>query len=530
MPTVLDLADRFHAALERQDAQALERIIRAYAGIQSRLQGEIDALALEIERDGLTAGKVAKLARYKRILAQTADEVDKFTRFMEVDLSGMGREYVGRGLRESRELMRAAVGDNAALTARFRDLPPETVERLLGFLDPAGPLYARLKLLPGFVADAVSRAILDSVALGRNPRMLASELTRAFGMGLSDSLRMARTVQLWSYREATRANYAANGDVVKGWQWYASLDNLTCMSCVAQHGTIHPLDEPLNDHHNGRCAALPVTILSPKGHIDQDAGQQWFNGLSEAEQKQMMGPGRFEAWKDGKFEFGALSAERKDDVYGMMRGETSLKDLLDGGREDDANVLDLSGISSRADVAKIFDRLAEGEYSVEIHGVTLNGLNRATFRDVNLYYGKASRGQVEDLAISLESFRRNNGDEVFNKLFGEVKSIAFTESGHISGSSVLATGGQGKILVYKNQFLGYEEMIHEAGHTAGNKDYIVEALSKFTAQGELSPTGYGRANIDEDIAETIRTYFMEPQRLQWDHENRYQLMKEFFGD
>lgn len=327
MPNVIDLADRYHDALVRQDAQALERIVRAYAGITTRLQGEIDALALEIERDGLTVGRVQRLARYKRLLAETAAEVEKFTAFMDVELGSMGREYVGRGLVESRELMRAAVGDNPALVARFRDLPPEAVERLLGFLDPTGPLYKRLQLLPGFVADSVSQTILQHIAMGRNPRALAAELTKAFGMGLSDSLRMARTVQLYSYREASRANYIANNTIVKGWQWYAKLDGLTCLSCVAQHGKIYPLDKALNDHHNGRCAPLPVTILSPNGHIDNDAGIKWFNGLSPAEQKAMMGAGKHEAWKGGKFTFDQLSAEKPDPVYGLMRSETALKDL-----------------------------------------------------------------------------------------------------------------------------------------------------------------------------------------------------------
>jgi SPP1 gp7 family putative phage head morphogenesis protein len=331
MPNVIELADQFHDQLERQDAQALARILRAYAGITTRLQGEIDALALEIEQGGLTVGQVQKLARYRRLLDETAAEVQKFTAFMDVELGAMGREYVARGLTESGELLRAAVDNQAALVARFRGLPPEAVERLLGFLDPQGPLYKRLQLLPGFVANAVSETILQSVALGRNPRTLARELTKAYGMGLSDSLRMARTVQLYSYREAARANYVANSGIVKGWQWYASLDSSVCLSCVAQHGKVYPLDQPLNDHHNGRCTQLPVTILSPNGHIEQDAGKKWFNGLSEAEQKKMMGPGMHEAWKGEKFEFDALSVEKTDEVYGKMRGQASLKALMAGG-------------------------------------------------------------------------------------------------------------------------------------------------------------------------------------------------------
>jgi hypothetical protein len=41
-----------------------------------------------------------------------------------------------------------------------------------------------------------------------------------------------------------------------------------------------------------------------------------------------MGATKFEAWKEGKFEFGNLSSTHTDDVYGEMRGETPLKDLI----------------------------------------------------------------------------------------------------------------------------------------------------------------------------------------------------------
>ena len=42
----------------------------------------------------------------------------------------------------------------------------------------------------------------------------------------------------------------------------------------------------------------------------------------------MMGAGKYDAWKDGKFDFNALSKEHENDVFGLMRSETPLKDLI----------------------------------------------------------------------------------------------------------------------------------------------------------------------------------------------------------
>jgi hypothetical protein len=328
VPSVIDLATRYRDALDRQDMAALSRIVNAYQGMVQRLSGEIDALSLEVAAmDAPGVGKVMRLARYRRLMAEANDELERYSAWLNTEIGTIARGMVSRGLDESSALMRAAVGGDKAIAALFRNLPPETVEQLLGFLDPAGPLYKRLQLLAPSAADHLSRTILESVALGRNPRAWAAEVTRAFGVALSDSLRMARTVQLYSYREASRANYVANNNVVRGWVWFARLDSSTCMSCVAMHGTEHGLDEVLDDHHNGRCTQVPITILDRNNPVEQ-SGQDWFNAQDEATQKAMMGAGKYDAWKDGAFDLGQLTAQHEDDVYGLMRTETALKDLI----------------------------------------------------------------------------------------------------------------------------------------------------------------------------------------------------------
>jgi hypothetical protein len=35
-----------------------------------------------------------------------------------------------------------------------------------------------------------------------------------------------------------------------------------------------------------------------------------------------MGDAKYDAWKDGKFEFSALSKQHDDEIYGTMRNET----------------------------------------------------------------------------------------------------------------------------------------------------------------------------------------------------------------
>ncbi|MHB8962009.1 MAG: structural protein [Saccharofermentanales bacterium] len=330
--TVIELAEQFKAALARQDMAAERRLITAYRGLWATIREKADALILEISTlEEPTPGQVQRLKRYGALMEDIRQELGRFGTYARVEMSTAAREAIRMGEGNARILTAAQLG-NAQLASQLNRLNPEAIERLLGFLSSDGALFKRLDKLSGWTAQQVADAILEGVALGKGPRATAKLLSKSLmdgvtekmGMALTDALRMMRTVQLYSYREANRASYIANSDVVRGWIWYADLAK-ACASCIAMHGTEHGLDEVLDDHFNGGCAALPLVIGAKN---DIESGADWFANQSEAYQKQTLGEGKYEAWKDGKFEFSQLSSEKHNDVYGMMRVETSLADLL----------------------------------------------------------------------------------------------------------------------------------------------------------------------------------------------------------
>jgi hypothetical protein len=186
---------------------------------------------------------------------------------------------------------------------------------------------ARLDKLAGTNALNVANTIIDNVALGKNPKTIAGLIKNSLGGGLTDALRMTRTVQIWSYRESNRASYIANSDIVRKWIWYSALDQETCASCIAMHGTEHDLDEVLDDHFNGFCAALPLTI-GAENPIGVTAGKDYFDSLAESRQREILGDEKWQALQDGKFEFNKLSIQKENDIYGTMRQEATLKELL----------------------------------------------------------------------------------------------------------------------------------------------------------------------------------------------------------
>src|SRR5512146_3304820 len=243
MADLLKLAQRLRAQINSVDAANLQRIAQAYGISVLRLQGDIDALSLAIDAmEKPTTAAVKALPQYKRLLRDAGGELERFTAYLEMTIASVGQDSIGIGLAHSRDLVNAAIGGG------FKGLAPNALAQLLKYLQPNGPLYDRLKLLTGSAIERVVQAIADGVDSGLNPRVIARQIQDAFGGGLTDALRNVRTVQIYAYRDATLANYRASGGIVTGWIWFAQL-NGACESCVAMHGTIHELDEELDDHY-----------------------------------------------------------------------------------------------------------------------------------------------------------------------------------------------------------------------------------------------------------------------------------------
>jgi hypothetical protein len=331
-PPIIQAADAYRAALLAKDAQAMNRLISAYRSIFNRLKDKIDLLVAEIEKAGgtLTPGQVARMERYTQLITQAAEELRDYQAITKAEIEAVSRFGISQGVTDARNLMSVAATGTSQIAGAFNVLPKGAIEQLLGFLSPDGPLYARLSLLAPTTVEGVSKAILDGVAMGQNPRVIAREITNAFGMGLTDSMRMTRTVQIYSYRESSRATYISNADIVIGWVWHSALMSSTCLSCLNLHGTVHSLEESLRDHFNGRCAQIPL-LRGQENPVGEGSGEKWFREQSKGTQVQMMGKGKHDAWTKGLFEFSQLTTEQKNDVYGLMKTETSLKQLVGGG-------------------------------------------------------------------------------------------------------------------------------------------------------------------------------------------------------
>ena len=319
-PTVAELAAAFKAAIDKADAAALTRLAKTYMVLYERMQGKLDSYLLALSKlQNPTKGQVMRLTQYQSLIDALETELTKYSAYVEVEIRNSVDGAVEMAIKQTKAYL-AAAGYSMPAT-----LPKNAIIAMLGFLKEDAPLWARLNKLAPMNAQKVADALLEGIAFGYNPAKTARMFETVMGGGLTDAMRMSRTAQLYASREANRAMYVANDDVVSGWVWYSSLDTDTCMACAAEHGTFHTNDESMDSHYSCRCTSIPVV----KGYDDKiQTGEDWFKGLSEKQQRDMMGGDTYAAWKEGKFDLSDMAGRRHDDVYGEMLARVPLSELL----------------------------------------------------------------------------------------------------------------------------------------------------------------------------------------------------------
>lgn len=175
---------------------------------------------------------------------------------------------------------------------------------------------------------AIRAELALGMIVGDNPREAARRMMQAtegrFTGGLTRALNISRTEMLDAMRTGQHAADQVNAATLAGWTWGAHLDSRTCISCISMHGTEWPVTEPGPiDHHSGRCARIPRTKtwaeLGFPGIPEPDLGTvdagEWFDGLTEHEQRSMLGKAGYDAWRAGTFPMDQWSARKSNDGW-----------------------------------------------------------------------------------------------------------------------------------------------------------------------------------------------------------------------
>ncbi len=333
---------KFHAELAAGEKEAANAMIQAYGESWLKVQSELDQLLATMPDGGADATWLFEYGRLASIQEQVEAQLRRFAKFAEANIISQQSVAVQAAQTHAAELMvkafelQQAPGEIYAILAQ---VPEAAVEDLVGFLSDGSPLHDLLAELGPDASAEVRRALITGVTTGQGPMEIAQRVRSAFSEGLVRALRISRTEQMRAYREASHRKFEAAKDINEGWIWYSALRTNTCAACWAMHGTIHPLDQRLDDHVNGQCTPLPKTkhwkeILGQAGEgieettVQVPRGADLFKKLPKEKQIKILGPAKYHAWKKGEIELEDLVARRHDPKWGTMRYTASLKIAL----------------------------------------------------------------------------------------------------------------------------------------------------------------------------------------------------------
>ena len=370
MPTIYDTIQDFQQRLLRDERRAAAQMVRVYAESWKRIRKKLERLQTEYERaqsqgQDVGLGWLYQQQRLSSMQALVAKELAHFAKYAEGSVSAQQARVIAESLQFSRDMTILSLGAEYDGQGRFavKTLHKGAIEALIGATQQGSALDRLFRQIREDGAKAAEDALVQGIVLGYNPRKIAPLIRDALGVQLNRALTISRTEVMRAQRVATAENYKQNADVVKGWRWQAALTGNSCPVCISLHGSEHPLSETMSSHPNCRCTSTAIVksweelgaeygvdfsgvekagpsfadVAKKYGITPEQqrtyanrklSGEAYFRSLSAEEQRAILGPSKWLAWKDGKFGFDALSRKTYSAVWGEGVRQASLVELL----------------------------------------------------------------------------------------------------------------------------------------------------------------------------------------------------------
>lgn len=345
-PETVRLAGELRATIGVTVDTETRKLVAAWARAWDEIAAEWDAALLDLASVDPDEGwprrrTIARATRARQAMTATVDQMQRLAAAAEVNIVSAAGDVVDiEKLYQPRlvasQLPKTA-GTTASLAVRFDRVDADALAQIVA--RSTEQITAAARPLSAEASEAVRRSVIRGVAAGESPRVTAAAMVRrveaAFNGGLTRALTIARTEILDASRAAAAIQQQANADVLTGWVWTADLSSRTCPSCIAQHGSVHPLTDPGPlDHQQGRCARTPVTKSWRQLGFDIDEppsavpdAREWFASQPADTQLAIMGPSRLEALQSGGVGWDDLSARRTTDGWRDSYGVTPVRDL-----------------------------------------------------------------------------------------------------------------------------------------------------------------------------------------------------------
>jgi len=326
MTTAVDIAAQFRRDLTAADLALADEMAARWASVEQALEAQIDALTLSIDNailngETVSESQLYQMDRYQQLLASLRVELERFETYAAQAISAQQLEFAGLGVENATALMEAV----GAVRGTFTALGTGAFENVLALARAGQPLAALLEAAYPAAAQGMTTQLLRGIALGVNPRQTARAMMQE---GLTDGLQhvllVSRDQSIRAWRTAGWQQYQTSR-VVTGYARLCAKGPRTCLACLALDGTVYPTNVMMPLHAQDRCAMLPQVAGRPLPAALN--GEAWFRQQPAEVQADMLGPGRYDLWERGAFQFQDLATIGDAGVWGRSAQVTTLAAL-----------------------------------------------------------------------------------------------------------------------------------------------------------------------------------------------------------
>jgi hypothetical protein len=320
---VRDLLDRGYGRAAGATLRAVG--VSVTEGIVAQRLRELDAEAARLAAVGERLNSDNPVLR--ALLADLDTALRRDARRMDADAGQAQAAGIDAAARLTRELALRGIDREVLIAAgvNWQTPDPEAVNALVNYATSTG-WADELRRYPARVRDTVFNQALRGMVEGWSAEKTAREVRRvAEGMSVAQANTLLRTLMLHSYRDASAIHARANADILTGQIRIATLDDRTCLACIAEHGTRMAVGERVLDHHAGRCVALPEVRGRPRS---VQTGEDWFASLDEERARRVAGDAAYEALRSGRATLRDFVQPYQDRTFGAMIRQASVSNLL----------------------------------------------------------------------------------------------------------------------------------------------------------------------------------------------------------
>lgn len=328
-PLVIVTVREFKRRLLNMEAEQVLEMARRWEQVEMSLLGQMEALAQIMAESGeaVTVAQLLRDARFRSLLMQAQIQLDGYETYAAALIAEKQRAWATMAISDSQNLIRTVYAAGGRAGTSFSLLPVSAIEAMIGLAGDGSPLRDLLEKASGEAAVRMTDALVRAIALGKNPRDTARQMADGLAGGLNRALVIARTEQLRAYRTAEQMQYEQSG-VVRGFMRISARDDRVCPACLfMDDGRIYPTAHLFEAHPQDRCSMIPVLVgIRPPAF---EYGRAWFERQDAETQRTILGPGRYDAWQEGKFDLADVVKRVENETWGAAFVPKTLAELTE---------------------------------------------------------------------------------------------------------------------------------------------------------------------------------------------------------